>query len=68
MPVILEPDKEQEWLDTSCPLNDSLKLLKPLDQNLMRAHTISRLITQKGVDKNTPLLIKPYDYKDPSLI
>ncbi len=68
MPVILEPDKEQEWLDTSRPLDDSLKLLKPLDQNLMRAHTISRLITRKGVDKNTPELIKPYDYNDPSLI
>jgi len=64
---LLDPDKEQEWLDTSRPLDNSFKLLKPLDQNLMMAHTISRLITRKGVDKNTPELIKPYYYNDLSL-
>ncbi|UCG28844.1 MAG: SOS response-associated peptidase [Bacteroidales bacterium] len=67
MPVILSPEDEWQWLDTSVPLSQSLQLLKPYDQARMGAHTISRLITKRGAEKNVPDLVKPFAYPKASL-
>jgi len=67
MPVILPMEEEKGWLDTSVSLSESLALLKPYDVKGMQAHTISKLITKRGADKNVPELIQPFDYPDSSL-
>jgi len=64
MPVILKQGEEKLWLDMNVPLSNSLKLLQPYDEKKMKAHTVSPLITGKGVDKNVPDLIKPYAYSN----
>ena len=62
MPVILKPEDEKKWLGN---LNKEAvrALLKPYEGEL-KAQTISRLITQKGVDNNVPEVMAPYDYKE----
>ncbi len=68
MPVILAREGEKEWLDTSVPLSESIKLLKPFRDEEMEAYTISRLITRRGADKNVPDLVKPFDYSNRTLL
>ena len=67
MPVILNREDEQAWLDTTVTLSDSLEFLRPFDEAEMKAHTISRLITKRGADKNVPELIQPFEYPNRSL-
>lgn len=67
MPVILAKEDEKGWLDTTVPLSESLRFLKPFGEEDMRAHTISRLITRRGADKNVPELVAPFDYSNRSL-
>jgi putative SOS response-associated peptidase YedK len=64
MPVILAGEDEKRWLDITIPFSESLELLKPFNQDEMQAHTISRLITRRGADKNVPELVKPFDYSN----
>ena len=68
MPVILSGEDEKRWLDPSVPLSESLGLLKPFSEKEMEAHTISRLITRRGADKNVPDLVKPFDYPNRTLL
>lgn len=67
MPVILEPEDEGNWLNTDLPMSESLQLLRPFDEKKMQAHTISRLITKRGADKNVPELVKRFNYPNTSL-
>ena len=62
MPAILEKDSEAAWLDLSVPASDARQLLRPSDENVIRAHTIGPLITSRTADRNTPELIKPWNY------
>jgi putative SOS response-associated peptidase YedK len=62
MPVILPADIEKDWLDKKADQEAILKFLNPLDENLMQAHTISRLISMPGAEKNIPEIIQPFDY------
>ncbi len=64
MPVILKNDDCKNWIDKSIDKEPSMKLLEPFDQNKMEAYTISRLITSKDRDPNSPEVIKPYRYKE----
>lgn len=68
MPVILEPNEEKNWLSND--LNDEriAKLMKPLDESLMEAYTISKLITSRTEKRNTPNIQKYTDYPELSVI
>ena len=62
MPAILEKDSETAWLDLSVPASDARQLLRPSDENVIKAHTIGPLITSRTADRNTAELIKPWNY------
>ncbi len=62
MPAILYPEAEKDWLDTALPDMEAQELLGPFDENLMKAHPISKMITRRGVEKNTPELIQKVSY------
>jgi putative SOS response-associated peptidase YedK len=64
MPVILPEDKEMEWLDQNKPLVEVLSLLEPYPESALGAHTISKMITSRGIDKNVPELIEPFQYPE----
>ena len=67
MPLILRPENEKTWVDAELSAGQAMKALVPLDEDRMSAHTISRLISQRGVDKNVPELIRPFPYEGESL-
>lgn len=67
MPVILSKQNEEVWLDPSLQGEKVLNLLKPIPGDLLEAYTISPLISKRGVEKNIPGLIEPYNYDSPNL-
>lgn len=62
MPVILDKNNERTWIDISITPEDALSFLKPCSSELLKAHTISNLINDKSANRNTPEVIRPYDY------
>jgi putative SOS response-associated peptidase YedK len=61
MPVILDPDMEQNWLNLDLGEQNSIDLLKPCPSDILNAYTISDLINRKSSDKNIPDIIKPFN-------
>jgi putative SOS response-associated peptidase YedK len=62
MPVILRPEDERKWL-SEIPLEEAIGLLAPYDENAMEAHTVSKLITTRGVPTNVPKGMSPFRYE-----
>jgi len=69
MPVILKKEDESEWLRCVLDQDHAKTFLVPYDETKMEAYTISRLITSKTQDPNTPEVLTPYAYPElqPSL-
>ena len=61
MPVILRPEDERRWL-SDIPLDEAVGLLAPYDEKAMEAHTVSKLITTRGIPTNVPEVMNPYRY------
>lgn len=57
MPAILLPEDEQKWIDTTIPAEEALKLIRPLDNDLLTAYPISNQVNR--VSENSPELLKP---------
>jgi putative SOS response-associated peptidase YedK len=62
MPAILDKKSESQWLDISINPNDIKNILKPLPEDILKAHTVSPLVNSRTIDRNTPEVIKPYNY------
>jgi putative SOS response-associated peptidase YedK len=62
MPVILDKASEKLWNDPSSSPDVYLSLLKPCQNEILRAHTVSPMINDRNVNRNTPEVIKPYSY------
>lgn len=62
MPVILDEASEKLWTEQSSSLDSVLSLLKPCPSDILQAHTVSPLINDRSVNRNTPEVIKPYSY------
>ncbi len=67
MPVILSRDNEKAWIDPDLSAGQAFRYLKPVDEKQMAVHTISRLISKRGVDKNVPELVEPFSYNENTL-
>ena len=63
MPVILNRNSERAWIDPGISAKEAVKHLCPVDESEMKAHTISKLISKRGVNKNVPELVTPYSYE-----
>ncbi len=63
MPVILDPQNENEWLMAD-EIPKKKALLKPFDSSRMNAYTISRLITDRNRDSNIPGVVRPFKYPE----
>lgn len=68
MPVILQDSEENSWIDPDLGAEDAVKHLKPVHEKEMRFHTISPLISKRGVDKNVPELVRPFAYESGKLL
>ena len=63
MPVILRRGDEQRWLDVGTDAGEVRALLRPYDEKEMTAHTVSRLVTTREADTNTPAAIEEFEYE-----
>jgi putative SOS response-associated peptidase YedK len=68
MPAILEKESELLWLNTSVDPNEAKRMLKPASEEILKAHTISPLFNNRTADRNTPEIIKPYNYNRQQLL
>ena len=64
MPVILPREHERDWITSSLTKQHAEALLVPYDEHLMEAFTISRLITSKQRNPNTPEVLHPFTYPE----
>jgi putative SOS response-associated peptidase YedK len=64
MPVFIPKEYEKDWLNRNLSKEDVLALCRPLDKDVMRANTISKLITTKDVETNVEEVLKPHVYTD----
>jgi len=64
MPVILKQYDEKKWLRNDLEINDIAAMLTSYDEREMEAFPVSRLITGRGVNTNTPEAMVPYKYEE----
>ncbi len=62
MPAILDKKSESGWIDKSSSLEDLLNLLKPCPSEFLKAHTVSPLVNDRSADRNTPDVIRAFNY------
>lgn len=60
MPLILPDDSTDTWLFGEPGAVASV--MKPAEDEVLKAHTIGPLIKSRSAEKNSPDIIKPYDY------
>lgn len=68
MPVIIQEENREKWLSSETPENELNKMLEPVPDDSLSAHTIGPLINDTGSDRNKPGLIKPYNYPGQSTL
>jgi putative SOS response-associated peptidase YedK len=66
MPVILDRSDEWKWISLTTSPEDALSLIKPCPSEILKAHTISNLVNNKSVNRNTPEVIRPYSWENNS--
>jgi putative SOS response-associated peptidase YedK len=64
MPVILKKDHEKKWLCNDLETKDIASMLTSYDEHQMEAFPVSRLISGRRVNTNTPAVMAPYSYKE----
>jgi putative SOS response-associated peptidase YedK len=64
MPVILDSDIENKWLDNQAGETTRKNLLKPFDSSRMGSCTVSRRITDRNHDSNVPEVLEPFQYPE----
>lgn len=64
MPVILPPAEEKVWLGGDAGEAALRSLLQPFPAELMAAHPVSRLLTARAADRNSPEVQAPYVYPE----
>lgn len=64
MPVILPQEKEMDWLKQSLSREEADVLTKPLDDSLMSAHPISKLINSRSSKRNVAAIQEACDYPE----
>lgn len=68
MPVIFDKVSEKKWIDLSYSQSELQDLLKPSPSEILNAHTVSPLVNSKSANRNTPEVIKPYNYSSGNLL
>ena len=62
MPVILPASAEKIWLKGDLDKSSASVLMEPVASEMLKAHTVSPLITNARADRNRPELVMPYNY------
>ncbi|MFP4060984.1 MAG: SOS response-associated peptidase [Bacteroidales bacterium] len=59
MPVILNPVTEEEWIKPTNKLDKALQYLQPLDDSLLKAYPVSKVVSPANPNRNSPEAIEP---------
>lgn len=62
MPAILKPQNANLWLDKNLSITSFPEIIKPIEQELLKTYTVSSIIANARVNRNTPEVLKPYIY------
>jgi putative SOS response-associated peptidase YedK len=62
MPVFIAPEDEKTWLSKGLSKEQVLELCQPYQDSAMRAFTITKMLTTKNINTNTPEVQKPFNY------
>jgi putative SOS response-associated peptidase YedK len=60
--IMAEIHNSKKWIDLSIPASEALGLLRPSPEEMLKAHTISPLVNNRYANRNTPEVIKPFNY------
>ncbi|MEZ5017279.1 MAG: SOS response-associated peptidase [Flavipsychrobacter sp.] len=64
MPFIVLPEERDKWLG-QLDKQEIADIMRPCPDGLLQAHTISKAISQRGIDTNVPEIQKPVPYDLP---
>lgn len=64
MPVFIDTENEKDWLNPDLKKDDIMDLCKPYQDPAMRAYTISKMLTTRGINLNVPEVLAPFNYND----
>jgi putative SOS response-associated peptidase YedK len=64
MPFILPKGTERDWLNTNLTENEIADLMKPLPEGELKAHTISKLITNRNKNPDTSEVQLAFEYPE----
>jgi putative SOS response-associated peptidase YedK len=64
MPVIIPSENETDWLNSELSMDDISRFFIPFDQEQMKAHTVSKLISSRSQDTNVPEAIEYHQYSE----
>jgi putative SOS response-associated peptidase YedK len=64
MPVLLAPNQEEEWLKGDINEHTIQPFAAPFEECLMKAHPISKLITDRARSSNIPEVTEPFHYPE----
>src|SRR5688572_31616411 len=65
MPVFINKENEKDWLNRDLKKDDVMDLCKPYQDPSMRAYTISKMLTTRGINVNVPDVLAPFNYNEP---
>lgn len=64
MPVILKLENEMRWIEPGLDKNMINDLIKPFDDSLMEAYSISKRITSRTENSNVPEVMERFEYAE----
>ena len=64
LPVILKQEDERKWLNEELDNGEIDYMLIPYDDDEMEAYTVSRLVSTKEANTNTPEAIERFQYSE----
>jgi putative SOS response-associated peptidase YedK len=67
MPAILERDMEKDWISIATSTSEALMMLNPGPSEILKAYTVSPLINNRTIDRNTPEVIQPFQWDQKNL-
>jgi len=68
MPLVLDKNLEQQWIDISTSEPELMKMLAPYPSEILKAHTIGPLINSRTAERNSPDVIAPYTWHKDNLL
>jgi len=63
-PVILPPGFQEQYLENDFDADTFPRFCAPMPHQVMQYHTVSKLLTARGVDRNVPAVAEPFAYPE----